>query len=78
METALVEVVCAIQDVATVPLIVKLSPQLTSPLQVVQSLHDVGTRAVTLFNRFTGLEIDINSKSPIMHGGYAGFGGMWS
>ncbi|MCK9222137.1 MAG: 4Fe-4S binding protein [Limnochordia bacterium] len=78
VETELVEVVCAIQDVATVPLIVKLSPQLTSPLQVVQSLHDVGARAVTLFNRFTGLEIDINSKASIMHGGYAGFGGMWS
>jgi dihydroorotate dehydrogenase (fumarate) len=31
-----------------------------------------------MFNRFTGLDIDVETESPIMHGGFAGHGGPWS
>jgi dihydroorotate dehydrogenase (fumarate) len=31
-----------------------------------------------MFNRFTGLDVDIEAERPIMHGGYAGHGGPWA
>ena len=30
-----------------------------------------------MFNRMTGLEIDVEAEKPVMHGGYAGHGGPW-
>ncbi len=60
------------------PLIVKLTPQLTSPLSFVAALEEIGVEGVTLFNRFTGLEIDTETGRPVMHGGYAGHGGPWA
>ena len=61
-----------------IPVIPKMSPQLSQPGAVAQGLADAGADAVTMFNRFTGLDIDLDSETPIMHGGYAGHGGPWS
>jgi len=60
------------------PLIAKISPMLTSPLAVVKALREEGIDAFTIFNRMTALDIDLDSESPIMHGGYAGYGGPWA
>jgi len=60
------------------PLIVKLSGQFTSPPAIVAEVEKLGIQAVTLFNRFTGLEIDTDAEEPVMHGGYAGHGGPWA
>ena len=70
-----VEVVRAAVDL---PLIVKLSGQFTSPPAIVSEVERLGVQGVTLFNRFTGLEIDTVSERPVMHGAYAGHGGPWA
>lgn len=62
----------------SLPVIAKLGPQLTSPLQMVKKIKTLGINGVTLFNRLTGIEIDINEEKPVMHQGYAGHGGPWS
>jgi dihydroorotate dehydrogenase (fumarate) len=61
-----------------IPVIPKISGQLTSPISVVGALQKEGADAVVLFNRFTGLDIDTKNEMPVMHGGYAGHGGAWS
>jgi NADPH-dependent glutamate synthase beta subunit-like oxidoreductase/ferredoxin len=45
---------------------------------MVRELERIGVQGVTMFNRLTGLDIDIESQQPVMHGGYAGHGGPWS
>ena len=61
-----------------IPAIPKMSPQLSQPLAVAQALAEAGADAVTMFNRFTGLDVDLETEAPIMHGGYAGHGGPWA
>lgn len=68
----------AVKDAVSIPAIPKMSPQLSQPGAVAQALADAGADAVTMFNRFTGLDIDLETERPIMHGGYAGHGGPWS
>lgn len=68
----------AVKDACRIPAIPKMSPQLSQPKAVAQGLADAGADGVTMFNRFTGLDIDLDTEKPIMHGGYAGHGGPWS
>jgi NADPH-dependent glutamate synthase beta subunit-like oxidoreductase/dihydroorotate dehydrogenase len=60
------------------PLIAKISPMLTSPAAVAKRCEEMGADAVTIFNRMTALDLDIEAEAPIMHGGYAGHGGSWA
>ena len=78
VERRILEVVEAVRAVVDIPLIVKLTPQLTSPPAFVTECARLGVEGVTLFNRFTGLEVDVEAGRPIMHGGYAGHGGPWA
>jgi len=76
--TELQEVVRLLKGTVNIPVIPKLPPQLTSPYQTARELERVGADALVLFNRFTGLDIDVHTESPVMHGGVAGHGGPWS
>ncbi len=78
VENVIFDTVRAVRKETGLPLIAKISPMLTSPIGVVKELADIGVDAVTIFNRMTGLEIDLESESPVMHGGYAGHGGPWA
>lgn len=78
VERRILEVVEAVREVVDLPLLVKLTPQLTSPPSFVSAVEEIGAEGVTLFNRFTGLEIDVETGLPVMHGGYAGHGGPWA
>ena len=74
----LLHAVEVVRAAVRVPIIPKLSPQLTTPLQVVKEIERRNAQGVVIFNRLTGLDIDIESERPIMHGGYAGHGGPWA
>lgn len=65
------------RSLTNLPLIAKISPQLTDPISAAAALEKAGATAVVMFNRFTGLDIDLDRLAPIMHGGYAGHGGAW-
>ena len=65
------------RSLTDLPLIPKMSPQLTDPPSAARTLQRAGAAAVVMFNRFTGLDIDLDTLAPIMHGGYAGHGGAW-
>jgi len=78
VEEKIIRTAKLVRESVSLPIIAKLSPQLTSPLEMVKRLQDLGIDGVTIFNRLTGLEIDINEQKPVMHEGYAGHGGPWA
>ena len=67
-----------VREAVSTPIIAKISPMITSPIGVVKELENIGVDGVTIFNRMTALEIDIEQEMPVMHGGYAGHGGPWA
>lgn len=77
VEERILEVVKAVRRAVKIPLLLKLSPQLTQPLALSKAALDAGADGLTIFNRLTGLEIDPVKQEPAMHGGYAGHGGRW-
>jgi len=78
VEQIIGETVRKVRRAVEVPLIAKISPMLTSPMALVKHLGDVGVDGFTIFNRMTGLDVDLESEAPIMHGGYGGHGGPWA
>lgn len=78
VEETIFHTVRVVRAAVRIPIIAKLSPMLTSPLAVAKGVEAAGANAVTIFNRMTALEIDIQEERPIMHGGYAGHGGPWA
>lgn len=61
-----------------IPRIVKLSPQTSNPMIEADVVERNNGSGVVVFNRFTGLDIDLEKEAPILHGGYAGHGGAWA
>ena len=78
VEETIFRTVGAVRQAVRIPLIAKISPMLTSPGGVVHELQKIGVQGVTIFNRMTGLEIDVKREMAVMHGGYAGHGGPWA
>ncbi len=64
-----------IKKVTTLPLIVKLSPNVTSIGEMAKSVEDAGADALSMINTITGMSIDIRkrkSKLANMTGGLSG------
>ncbi|PJB67786.1 MAG: hypothetical protein CO096_15540 [Armatimonadetes bacterium CG_4_9_14_3_um_filter_66_14] len=78
VEETIFHTVELVREAVSCPVIAKLSPMLTAPLTVAKRLEDLGVQGVTMFNRFTGLDIDPETEAPVLHGGYGGHGGPWS
>lgn len=76
-ETTFVNAIQAVVEAVTIPVLVKLGP---GPDVVRQSLaaEQCGAAAVSLCNRTRGLDVDIETQLPILHGYYAGIGGPWA
>ena len=78
VEETIYSTVECVRKAIDLPIIAKISPMLTSPISVVKHLEEIRADAVTIFNRMTGLDIDIESEKPALHGGYGGHGGPWA
>lgn len=76
-ETTFVGAIKAVVESVRFPVMVKLAatPDLVKQAKVAEEL---GAASVTLCNRLRGLEIDVDSGQPILHGYYAGVGGPWA
>jgi dihydroorotate dehydrogenase (fumarate) len=77
-ETVILKSVEAVHQSVSIPVAVKLPGRLTSPLKIITELESMGVAGIVMFNRFAGLDIDIDDETPIMHGGSAGHGGAFS
>ncbi|MCK9222974.1 MAG: 4Fe-4S binding protein [Limnochordia bacterium] len=78
VEEEIAAIVDLVRRNVSLPLVAKLSPMLTSPMNVALDVEKNGADAVVIFNRMTGLEIDADREEPVLHGGYAGHGGPWA
>lgn len=78
VEENILSTVRLIRENVSLPIITKISSQLTSPMQIIKEIESIGANGITLFNRLTGIDIDIEEERAIMHQGYAGYGGAWA
>ncbi len=76
-ETTFVAAIKAVVGAVKIPVLAKLAlgPDVLSQCLIAQ---DCGAAAVTLCNRLRGIDIDIESHRPILHGYYGGVGGPWA
>lgn len=59
-------VVSAVREVYKKPMIVKLSPNVTSITDIALAVQDAGADAVSLINTLMGMVIDIEKRKPIL------------
>jgi len=71
----LFEVVSAVKKIATKPLVVKLSPNVTSIPEVARAAEDAGADAVSLVNTFVAMAIDAETRKPRISNITAGLSG---
>lgn len=71
------EVTKAVCEAVDIPVVIKLTPDQTSPVAVAQAAKEAGAAAVTATNRYTGFAVDIDTAKPRL-GGPAGIGGTWT
>ncbi len=76
-EKHFVQAIKSVVDNVDIPVLVKLAPGV-DVLEQAKVCKELGADAVTLCNRLRGLEIDIETGKPILHGYYAGVGGPWT
>ncbi len=57
------------------PLIVKLSPNVTSIVEIAKAAEAAGADALTLINTLHGMKIDIKTRRPILRNNFGGLSG---
>ena len=71
------EVTRAVCEAVDIPVMVKLTPDQTQPVEIAKAVKEGGAAAVTATNRYTGFAVDIETGQPRL-GGPAGIGGTWT
>src|SRR5579862_3742826 len=68
-------VVRGVRDVCPLPLIAKLTPNITDIVPIAQAAADAGADAVSLVNTFVGIAIDWKRRRPILGNATGGLSG---
>ena len=69
------EVTRKVREATKKPLVVKLSPNVTSITEIAKSVEAAGADAVSLINTLLGMRIDVNSGRPILRNNVGGMSG---
>lgn len=69
------QVTKAVRDASEKPLMVKLSPNVTSIVDIAKSVETNGADAVSLINTLLGMRIDIKTRRPILKNNVGGLSG---
>jgi len=69
------DVVGKVRGVCRLPVIAKLTPNVTDIIPVARAAADAGADAVTLVNTFLGLAVDWQNRKPILGAGMGGLSG---
>lgn len=65
----------AVRDATDIPLMVKLSPNVTSITDIAKSVEANGADAVSLINTLLGMRIDIKTRRPVLRNNVGGLSG---
>jgi dihydroorotate dehydrogenase (fumarate) len=76
-ETTFMSAIKAVVGTVRIPVLVKLAPGPDVPDQCVAA-ENCGASGLSLCNRLRGIDVDVESQRPILHGYYAGVGGPWA
>lgn len=71
-----ISIATAVMAAVSIPIVVKLTPQVADLTALCSALKAAGIRAVTVTHRFQGLVIDRETQTPVL-GGFAAIGGPW-
>ncbi|HUT76562.1 MAG TPA: dihydroorotate dehydrogenase, partial [Polyangia bacterium] len=69
------EVTRAVREQTSLPVIVKLSPEASSIVEVAQAAREAGADALSLINTIRGMCIDVETRKPRLGGVYGGLSG---
>lgn len=69
------DVVARVRQATRLPLIVKLTPNVSSIAAVARSVQDAGADAVSLINTLTGMVIDVATRRPVLANRTGGLSG---
>lgn len=69
------EITSKVKAVSKVPLIVKLSPNVTDIAEMARAAEAGGADAVSLINTLFGMRIDVKTRRPILHNNMGGLSG---
>lgn len=70
------EVVKAVKEVSTLPVYVKLSPNVTDIVAMAKAAEDAGADGLCLINTLLGMRIDLKSRRPVVANVMGGFSGQ--
>lgn len=65
----------AVRAAAELPIIVKLSPNVTDIVNIARAVEEAGADAVSLINTLTGMAIDVETRRPKLHNVTGGLSG---
>ena len=69
------EITKRVKNVCDVPVMVKLSPNVTSIADIAKAAEQGGADALSLINTITGMQIDIYSRRPVLKNNTGGLSG---
>lgn len=72
---AAAEVTQAVKDAVSKPVIIKLSPNVTSIADIARACEDAGADALSLINTVMGMRIDLRSRRPLLGNKTGGMSG---
>lgn len=67
----------SVKQAVKIPVGLKMTQQMSNPVLCAMDLEKDGADWLTMFNRSSGFQIDIETMEPIMHKGFCGHGGPW-
>lgn len=69
------EVVAAVRESCNIPIIAKLTPNVTSVVPIARAVADAGADAVSLINTFQGMAVDWKRRRPVLGNVLGGLSG---
>jgi dihydroorotate dehydrogenase (NAD+) catalytic subunit len=69
------QVVAAVGEKSSLPVIPKLTPNVTDIGPIARACEEAGAQAVALVNTFSGMAIDIKSRRPLLGANFGGLSG---
>jgi len=72
---AAASVVKSVKNVTKIPVLVKLSPNVTEISEIAKAAEAAGADAISMINTLKGMRIDINSRRPILRNNIGGLSG---
>ncbi|MBN2853561.1 MAG: dihydroorotate dehydrogenase [Clostridia bacterium] len=74
-EQGVYEVTKAVKEVSKKPVIIKLTPNVTSIASIAYKAQDAGADGVSLINTITGMKINVKTRRPVLYNNTGGLSG---